>query len=221
MPEPSRPAAPRDGSFLARLALAFAAFWRALRGLPLPGAAPLAPAPRALPESGAGRGPQTASAPPLAPPLAPPPTIPPLPVGASPTDGVVVLLRLLQREGRLVDFLLEDLAGAADVQIASAARLLHQGCRRALLDHVDLTPIARDREGEETTVPAGFSPAEIQLHGEAGTPPPFPGRVVHPGWRVGRCDLPGLRAGDRVVAPAEIEVTPADQTPIRPTDGAA
>src|SRR5882724_3701078 len=42
------------------------------------------------------------------------------------------LLSLLQREGRLIDFCEEELAGFSDAQIGAAARTVHDGCRKAL-----------------------------------------------------------------------------------------
>src|SRR5688500_12565958 len=50
---------------------------------------------------------------------------------ASP-DAALQLLSLLQREGRFVDFIEEDVANYADAQIGAAARVVHEGCRKAL-----------------------------------------------------------------------------------------
>src|SRR5581483_11898321 len=42
------------------------------------------------------------------------------------------LLTLLQREGRLVDFLLEDIQAYDDAQVGAAVRDIHQKCQAAL-----------------------------------------------------------------------------------------
>src|SRR3954463_4131073 len=41
------------------------------------------------------------------------------------------LLTLLQREGRLLDFLLEDVESYANEQIGAAVRDIHRSCRKA------------------------------------------------------------------------------------------
>src|SRR6185436_20486776 len=41
------------------------------------------------------------------------------------------LLAVFQREGRLVDFLEQEVAGFSDEDIAAAARVVHSGCRKA------------------------------------------------------------------------------------------
>src|SRR5262249_49424094 len=44
-------------------------------------------------------------------------------------EGALGLLGVLQQEGRLLDFLEEDLGGYSDEQIGAAARGIHEGCR--------------------------------------------------------------------------------------------
>src|SRR5689334_6738761 len=46
--------------------------------------------------------------------------------------GALQLLSLLQREGRLVDFLAEPIDGFSDAQIGAAVRDVHRGLRKAL-----------------------------------------------------------------------------------------
>ena len=49
---------------------------------------------------------------------------------SAPQSGPALhLLSLLQREGRLIDFCEEELAGVSDAQIGAAARTVHDGCR--------------------------------------------------------------------------------------------
>src|SRR5688572_24812991 len=42
------------------------------------------------------------------------------------------VLAVLQRDGRLIDFLMEDVTLYADAQIGAAVRNVHAGCRQAL-----------------------------------------------------------------------------------------
>jgi len=123
-------------------------------------------------------------------------------------DGALALLALLQREGRLVDFLREPLDGFSDADIGAAARDVHRGCRKVLDQHLSLEPVMPGAEEAKVAVPTGFDPAEIRLIGEARGEPPFRGTLRHHGWRVVDARLPALADGvDRaVIAPAEVEL---------------
>jgi hypothetical protein len=123
-------------------------------------------------------------------------------------DGALALLALLQREGRLVDFLREPLDGFADADIGAAARDVHRGCRKVLEQHLTFEPVMPGEEEAKVSVPKGFDPAEIRLIGEAKGEPPFKGTLRHHGWRVVDAKLPTLAEGiDRtVIAPAEVEL---------------
>src|SRR5690606_3638673 len=48
------------------------------------------------------------------------------------------LLAILQREGRFVDFLQEDVSSFSDADIGAAARVVHEGCSRGLKDVLTL-----------------------------------------------------------------------------------
>ena len=123
-------------------------------------------------------------------------------------DGALALLALLQREGRLVDFLREPLDGFSDADIGAAARDVHRGCAKVLDQHLSLEPVMPGAEEAKVAVPKGFDPAEIRLIGEAKGEPPFRGTLRHHGWRVVDAKLPALADGvDRmVIAPAEVEL---------------
>ncbi len=138
---------------------------------------------------------------------APAAATPPAGVVADTADRAVQLLALLQRDGRLVDFLMEDVAAYTDAQIGSAVRDVHAGCRRALDRYVTLEPILDGREGETTTV-AQVNPAAIRLVGNVAGQPPFRGTLLHRGWRTTRVQLPplGVDSTRSVVAQAEVEV---------------
>ena len=123
-------------------------------------------------------------------------------------DGALALLALLQREGRLVDFLREPLDGFSDGDIGAAARDVHRGCRKVLEQHLAFEPVMPGEEEAKVSVPKGFDPSEIRLIGEAKGEPPFRGTLRHHGWRVVDARLPALADGvDRmVIAPAEVEL---------------
>ncbi|WP_456427105.1 DUF2760 domain-containing protein [Rhodocaloribacter sp.] len=148
----------------------------------------------------------TAGAPPELPKPEPKPAPKALPEQPSEASALQ-LLSILQREGRLIDFLQEDLSRYDDAQIGAAVRSIHEGCKRALETYVTLEPIYDVPEGSTVTVEPGFDARAVRLSGNIAGDPPFKGALRHRGWRVVKIDLPKLmQAQDRVVAPAEVEV---------------
>jgi len=124
-----------------------------------------------------------------------------------PADGALRLLGLLQEQGRLVDFLEEDLGPYPDDQIGGAVRAIHEGCRKALHAQFAFEPVLRGAEGEDVTVDAGFDAAAVRLTGNVAGAPPFRGVLRHGGWRVTSATLPDRQGIDpRVIAPAEVEI---------------
>jgi hypothetical protein len=142
---------------------------------------------------------------------APPPPVvavqaPPARVAAA-EPTAIEMLALLQRDGRLVDFLMEDISQYADAQVGAAVREVHTGCRQSLLQHVTLTPVLDAQEGGRVTVDAGTDAARVKIVGNVPGHPPFQGVLRHRGWLAARVELPALPASGRsVVAPAEVEV---------------
>jgi len=118
------------------------------------------------------------------------------------------LLAVLQRDGRFVDFLQEDVAAATDDQVGAAARIVHEGCRKALAQYFTLQPVRNEAEGTQIVVPEGFDPSQIRLTGNVTGKPPFRGTLAHPGWRAAEVRLPAPPDGQdvRVIAPAEVEL---------------
>ncbi len=154
------------------------------------GRLPAAPEPAALPEKREAEKP--------APVLPPPP----------PTDAALQLLALLQREGRLVDFLEQDVASFPDADVGAAARVVHEGCRKALRAHAKIAPVRSEEEGTRVTLQAGFEPSEVKLSGNVAGSAPYTGVLRHRGWRATEFTLPTPVKGHdaRVLAPAEIEL---------------
>jgi hypothetical protein len=124
-----------------------------------------------------------------------------------PGDRAIQLLAILQRDGRLVDFLMEDLADYQDAQIGAAVRDIHGSCRTALSRYVTLSPVLTDAEGATVLVDRGTDAARVKVVGNVGGAPPYRGVLRHRGWDATRIELPPLPAAFRtVVAPAEVEV---------------
>ncbi len=139
----------------------------------------------------------------------PPKLAPVAPPQPAPTAAALQMLAILQREGRLIDFLQEDLSLYEDEQIGAAVRSIHAGCKGALAAHVTLEPVVAEAEGSPITVAPGFDAHAIRLTGDVAGEPPFRGVVRHRGWRAVKVDLPQLmasQAAQSVVAAAEVEV---------------
>lgn len=123
-------------------------------------------------------------------------------------DGALALLALLQREGRLVDFLRETVEDYSDEDIGAAVRDIHRGCKAVLDEHLSIEAVMPGEEDSPVTVPEGFDPSEVRLVGKVSGEPPFRGTMRHHGWRVTETRLPQLTEGvdRRVLAPAEVEL---------------
>jgi hypothetical protein len=117
-------------------------------------------------------------------------------------------LALLQREGRLLDFLLEDVSGAPDETLGAGVREVHSKAQKALREHLTLEPVLDKEEEATVEVPVGFDPSAIRLTGNVTGQPPFRGVLKHHGWRLKGYNLPAPPAGqdDLVLAPAEVEL---------------
>jgi hypothetical protein len=118
------------------------------------------------------------------------------------------LLGLLQREGRLIDFVQEDVTSFSDAEVGAAARVVHDSVRKALKSHLELERVRSESEGSRVSVPKGFSASEVRLTGNVLGEAPFNGTLTHAGWRVKRFELPQLSEGNdlKVLAPAEVEL---------------
>jgi hypothetical protein len=131
----------------------------------------------------------------------------PRPTEPSVADAVYTLV-VLQREGRLIDFLQEEIDGYSDAQVGAAVRQVHARCRKALADAFDVQPLHEGTEEERVTVPEGFDPRHVRVTGKATGEPPFEGVLRHRGWRVGKVEFPQRhdKLDPNVIQPAEVEV---------------
>jgi len=125
-----------------------------------------------------------------------------------PPDRAIQMLALFQRDGRLVDFLTEDVSPYPDSQLGAAVRTIHSSCRQVLDRYLKLEPIIPSEEDQPVTVQAGFDPAAIKLLGNVVGEPPIKGLLRHRGWQVKEVNLPSLpqASGRNIVAPAEVEI---------------
>lgn len=178
---------------MSRISLAFRSFWGILTGGALPADVASALGLAAKPKS------------------APKPAAPSR--QATPADGALQLLGILQSDARLIDFLMEDISAYADDQVGAAVRDLHEKCRQALDRHLKLAPVIDGVEGTPTRLdlagPHAQAPGAVRFLGKV--PPEGKasgGTLRHKGWRAENVQLPSLGARQDIslLAPAEIEV---------------
>ena len=140
-------------------------------------------------------------------PVKPAPKVPEV----KPADGALQLLGILQRDARLVDFLMEDIGAYSDDQVGAAVRTLHEQCGTALKRCVTLTPIIDGVEGTYTKSEAAGSNAKqgLKFIGNVPAEGRAPGGILrHKGWKAADVDLPKVSSSVNlsIIAPAEIEV---------------
>jgi len=137
---------------------------------------------------------------------APPPK--PVVLREATPDAALQLLSLLQREGRFIDFLEEDVSSFSDADIGAAARVVHEGCKKALEEHLKISPVRSEDEGAKITLEKGFDAGAIRLTGNVVGEAPFTGSLSHRGWKADEIELPKL-AEDHdasILMPAEVEL---------------
>jgi hypothetical protein len=136
----------------------------------------------------------------------------PVPTGANyrADAEIVSFLAMLQARGRLVDFLMDDINTYDDARVGAAARVVHAGCKAALLEHFRISPVRAESEGSTVQVAAGYLPDEYRLVGKISCPAPFSGVLVHHGWKTDAVNLPRVLRGSTnrlpAIAPAEVEL---------------
>ncbi len=123
-------------------------------------------------------------------------------------DAALQVLNLLQKEARFIDFIKEDVSAFSDAEIGAAARVVHQGCSKAVNEHFTLAPVSQDQEGSRVTLNKGFDAALFRLTGNIVGEAPFTGTLIHKGWQVTDLRLPKLTEGHNanIIAAAEVEL---------------
>jgi hypothetical protein len=148
------------------------------------------------------------SKPPEAEPPPPPPAAPAVDEAQVHQDGAVLLLSLLQQNGRLVDFLRQEIATFDDADVGAAARVVHEGCRKALVAHITIAALRTEDEGTKVKVDADETRSQVKLTGDVRGSAPYEGTLRHKGWRATKVTLPSPTKGHdaTLVCPAEVEL---------------
>ncbi|MBF0199201.1 MAG: DUF2760 domain-containing protein [Planctomycetes bacterium] len=121
--------------------------------------------------------------------------------------AVISLLAELQKDGRFIDFMEEDLSHYDDEEIGSSVRTIHEGCQKALKRIISKEKIIDQDEESSYRVNKGFNTHHIKLNGKVSDNFPLKGTLVHPGWKVTDVKL-GERSQhlDKIITPAEVEI---------------
>lgn len=135
----------------------------------------------------------------------------PAPIPPRAEAEIVALLSLLQSEGRFVDFVFEEIAGASDQQLGVVARVIHAGCKKVVGEYFEIERIEKNREGSLISLPTGYNATEYKLLGSVPEQPPYEGTLLHPGWKATAVKLPRVTGTSEkhpwpTIAPAEVEI---------------
>lgn len=133
---------------------------------------------------------------------------PPVVLKEATPDAALQLLGLFQQEARFIDFIQEDVTAYSDAQVGAAVRVVHDGCKKVLSTHFNITPVRQEQESSRITLAKGFDPTSVRLTGNIVGEAPFTGTLIHRGWQVSKVKLPKLAQGHNVniVAAAEVEL---------------
>ncbi len=123
-------------------------------------------------------------------------------------DAALQLLSILQKDARFIDFIKEDVSSYSDADIGVAARVVHEGCNKAITEYFTLKTVRSEQEGSKVTLAKGFNASEVRLTGNIVGKAPFSGSLIHKGWEVTDVRLPKLTQGHnaKIVAAAEVEL---------------
>jgi len=121
--------------------------------------------------------------------------------------AIIQIMGLLQREGRFLDFIGENIDCYDDAQVGAAVRTLHKGCKTVITETFGLKPVIEAQEGSDIEIDADYDPLSIKLIGKVKGKPPFKGTLAHPGWKLGDVKLAQWTGKKtNIVYPAEIEI---------------
>ncbi len=130
----------------------------------------------------------------------------------STNNAVSVFLSVLQEKGRLIDFLMEDIASISDTQLGTVARVVHEGCRQVLKEYLLISHICTSKEGERIRLERDFDALCYKLVGKVAGEPPFCGVLLHRGWKIDKFNLPEVNKAPEksntpyIIVPAEVDM---------------
>lgn len=127
-------------------------------------------------------------------------------------EEAITLLSLLQKKGRLLDFLMDDITSYEDTQIGAASRIVHEGCSSVLKEYFDIKPLVDSEEGSNIELKENDKASLYKLVGNYNEEnSPKKGILLHKGWKTNKINLPksfSERKGSlkQIISPAEVEI---------------
>ncbi|WP_119343512.1 DUF2760 domain-containing protein [Facilibium subflavum] len=119
------------------------------------------------------------------------------------------LLTILQKKGRFIDFVYQNIDHFSDAEIASAVRVVHQGCQKAIKAHCNISSIRPEAENTQVILEKNdFDRFSVHLTGNIQNQSTITGVLLHKGWQIDQLQLPTIttNANPNIIQPAEIEV---------------
>ena len=129
------------------------------------------------------------------------------------SEQALTLLSLLQGKGRLLDFLMDDITSYENDQVGTAARIVHDGCRKVLKEYFDIVPLVDSEEGSVITLKGEESSLSYKLIGKTfDKSTSKSGTILHRGWQTKTINLPesflekNETTTNNIISPAEVEI---------------
>lgn len=127
--------------------------------------------------------------------------------------AVVQFVARLQEKGRLLDFIMDDIAAYDNESVGAAARIVHQGCCEVIQDSFTIETVFNGEEMENITLADNYDSHSYRLIGKVPEAAPFVGQVLHRGWKTTRVNLPQvvnteehIEVARSIIAPADVEI---------------
>jgi hypothetical protein len=122
-------------------------------------------------------------------------------------NGAIHILAEMQKEGRLIDFLKENLDDYNDEEIGGSVRSIHEGCKKAIDTHIQMEKVLDQEEESTCRINKDYDAKSIKLTGRVSDTYPMKGSLVHPGWKVKEVKLTQKsKSTQNIIAPAEVEI---------------
>lgn len=124
--------------------------------------------------------------------------------------NLVQFVAQLQKKGRFLDFVMDDITPYSNEDVGNVARIVHQGCQEVIRSYLDPAPLHEGEEQSEVTLAADYDGQAYRLLGQPPESGPVSGKLLHPGWRSRSLQLPRISdpqapGAQEILAPAEIE----------------
>ena len=122
-------------------------------------------------------------------------------------NGAIHILAQMQKEGRLIDFLNENLDNYNDEEIGGSVRTIHEGCKKAVWESLKMDKVVDQEEESTCRINKDYDAKSIKLTGRVSDNFPMKGNLIHPGWKVSEVKLTQKKgASTDILAPAEVEI---------------